>query len=217
MRRAVLVLALMIAASPAWAQKPKPLPAWTFDVHGFSSKLAQDPTTAQDLDVAAGELPSRGFGGVAGIVVYPVRGRNVALGFGAEGILARAGRTPDLVIEEHDAGPVTTALPTVEQRLRGFSGSFSLNFGHRDGWSYLSAGMGPLSFVSFPGTIVPAEPPPTQMTLNLGAGARWFIKRHLAFSFDVRIYQTNPEVLTPTYPRRQRTNILILSAGISLR
>ena len=29
-------------------------------------------------------------------------------------------------------------------------------------------------------------------TINYGGGARWFIKPHVAFSFDVRFYAINP-------------------------
>ncbi len=29
-------------------------------------------------------------------------------------------------------------------------------------------------------------------TVNYGGGARWFIKHHLAFSLDVRVYEIQP-------------------------
>jgi hypothetical protein len=99
----------------------------------------------------------------------------------------------------------------------GLSGMVSLNFGHRDGWSYVSAGMGPLSFATFQGEQAPALRPPVQMTINLGAGARWFITRHVAFCFDLRFYQTEPEVTTDFYPPRQRTQLRVLSAGVAFK
>ena len=216
---AIAVALLFTIATPAVAQRLKPLPHAAFDVRGFFSKLGQDPVTASDLDVAATDLPARGLGGVAGIHVYLWRGQNLALGIGAEGVLARGHRTPsvaDTSTTTTSDTPVATA-PRVEQRLAGLSGGFSLNFGHRDGWSYVSAGMGPLSFITFTGTTAPGERPPVQMTINLGGGARWFSSRHVAFCFDVRLYQTQPEVLTPSYPRRQRASLLVMSAGISLR
>ena len=40
------------------------------------------------------------------------------------------------------------------------------------------------------------------MTLNYGAGARWFAWRHIAFAVDIRFYQTQPEERTVFYPGR---------------
>jgi hypothetical protein len=213
MRRRVCVLAscgtLLIAGSAA-AQKPGRIPAAVFDVRGFYTPFGQDPTTALNLHVGPQALPTRGLGGVVDVQVYPLRRQRFAIGIGGEALLAHA----------HAQATDETGLPIgdpVHQRLRGIAGSFSLNFGHRDGWSYLTAGMGPMSFSTYLGDQAPAAPPPTQMTLNLGGGARWFATKHLAFCFDVRFYQTKPEVITPSYPGRQRSNLRVLSAGIALR
>lgn len=206
---------LLLPALPARAQFSGPLPVAVFDIRGFYSGLGQDSTTAADLGVDASALPKRGLGGIAGLNFYLLRGRKVAIGLGAEGILAR-GRA-----QQKDA---TTGAPIgspLTQHLRGVSGELSLNFGHRDGWSYVVAGMGPLAFSTrLPtiGTQTPATlPPPTQMTLNMGGGARWFAKKHLAFGFDFRIYQTRPEVPTIDYATRQRTKLTVLSAGIAIK
>jgi hypothetical protein len=204
------------AAAPAGAQQPEQLPIAVVDVRGFYSKLGQDPVTAADLGVAATDLPARGPGGVAGIHLYPLRFRNMAIGIGAEGVLARAHH--DIEPEEDDEvleGTPSLLTRPVDQRIRGLSFSVSLNFGHRDGWSYLSAGAGPLSFVTYLGGTRPAETPPVMSTLNFGAGARWFPKSHVAFCFDIRFYQTRPQVETASYPSRQRANLLIMSAGVS--
>ena len=53
-------------------------------------------------------------------------------------------------------------------------------------------------------------------TLNYGGGARWFIKPHLAFSFDVRFYAINPG-FADLYPATPRTRLLIIGAGISVK
>ena len=62
-------------------------------------------------------------------------------------------------------------------------------------------------------------------TINYGGGARWFIKPHVAFSFDVRFYAINPGtagtaliqgVLTP-FDGTPRTALLIIGAGLSLK
>jgi hypothetical protein len=101
--------------------------------------------------------------------------------------------------------------------MRGFAPQLSLNFGHREGWSYLSAGMGPLSLSTYQGQTAPVTPPPVKSTINMGGGARWFNSAHLAFCFDVRFYLTRPEDPTLYYPGRQRSRLVVLSAGIAMK
>jgi len=213
---AIFVLACLGLPATATAQAPRRLPAAVFDIRGFYSKLGQDPVTAAGLGLEAADLPARGLGGVAGIHVYPIRLRNIALGIGAEGVLARGHNERN---DDNDVLQPQTSLLTqpIDQRLRGLSGVLSLNFGHRDGWSYVSAGMGPMSFVTYLGGTMPAEPRPVANTLNFGGGARWFMKRHVAFCFDVRFYQTRPELKTASYPARQRTKLLVMSAGMAIK
>jgi hypothetical protein len=207
----LLLFCLVLSAPPALAQQRGPIPGFVFDIRGFYSGLGQDPTTASGLSLSPEQLPSRGLGGVAGLHVYPVRTRTFAIGFGGEGLLAR-GRTQ----QRDPATGVSIGLP-VTQQLRGLSGAMSLNFGSANGWSYLTAGMGPMSFATYSGDTTPADSPPAKMTLNMGGGARWFIVSHLAFEFDVRFYLTRPEVITPAYPGRQRNRLMVLSAGIGIK
>ena len=54
-------------------------------------------------------------------------------------------------------------------------------------------------------------------TINYGGGARWFIKNHLAFSFDVRFYEIQPGTPIPPLPGSPRTRLFIIAAGISLK
>jgi hypothetical protein len=218
MRIAALLTTLLVAAAaPVAAQTRRPLPAVVADVRGFYSGLGRDAVTAEGLSVPSSALPARGFGGVAGVHVYPFRGRTMALGFGGELVLARGRAVPELDEDDEDDedDPATARLP-INQQIRGFSGTVSLNFGHRDGWSYVSGGMGPLSFATYAGDRRPPDAP-VQMTINFGAGARWFAWRHFAFTFDLRYYQTEPEVATSSYPGRQRQSLRVLSAGVSIR
>ena len=210
---------LCALAAPATAQLPKPLPVAAFDIRGFYSKLGQDPVTAQDLGLAATNLPARGLGGVAALTFYPVRGQSMSLGVGGEALLARGhGDLVDTQTVSGGSAQNGTAILSdpIDQRLRSLAVAISLNFGHRDGWSYLSAGMGPMTFATYRGGTAPSVAPPVSNTLNFGAGARWFMKSHVAFCFDVRFYQTRPEVKT-AYPPRQRTKLLIMSAGMAIR
>ena len=211
LRVGVALAGLLLVAGPAFAQQQQPLPIFAADLRGFYSGLGQDPVTAADLGVNPLELPARGPGGVLGAHVYPLRGRSIALGIGAEGMIAR-GRAQQT--DPTTGDPI--GLP-IEQRLLSLSPQISLNFGHREGWSYLSAGMGRLSFETFKGDLPPAELPPTKSTINMGGGARWFIRAHVAFVFDVRFYLTRPEAASALFPGRQRSRLLVLSAGLGFK
>lgn len=209
-RLAFFVLAIVLTGAVAHAQPVRPIPPVVVDLRGFYSGLGQDPVTAAGLALQPEDLPGRGLGGIVGVHVYPLRRVGFAFGLGGEAVLARG----EAVRVDADGVEVG---PPVGQRLRSLSGQLSLNFGRRNGWSYLSAGIGPTSFATFLGSEPPDEPAPRRSTINMGGGARWFSTSHVAFAFDVRFHLTRPEPSTPDYPARQRTRLLILSAGISLR
>lgn len=208
MRRALLALLITAAtAAPAAAQGFKPLPRFAVDVRGFTVGLKRDPVTAADLGLPAADLPGRGVGGTLGVNLYLFRWDNFAIGVGGEGILGH-GRS-----QSASSGATTT----VEQHLRGAAVTLSLNFGHRNGWSYLSAGEGPFRFETFVVGLEPLQPPSAETTLDAGAGARWFIKDHLAFCFDIRGYYTRPSPRTATNPGRGRVTLVVLSAGLAFK
>ena len=149
-RVSALLLTLAACATPVLAQDRDPLPIFAADLRGFSAGLGQDPVTAAALGVEPDQLPGRGWGGVAGAHLYPLRGQSFALGVGAELILARARAQQENPADGQGVGII------VSQRLDGFSPQLSLNFGHRQGWSYLTAGMGGLSLTSYLGEEAPA-------------------------------------------------------------
>jgi len=210
MRVASFTVAFVLAiASAAHAQRPGPIPRFAADVRGFYSSLGQDPITAENLGVEAFRLPNRGPGGVIDAHVYVLRSRTFAVGVGAE-LMAQRGSAQ--LKDETGAA----AGPSIQQRVRGVAPQISLNFGTYDGWSYVTAGMGPMTFATYFDP-APSQAPPSKMTINLGGGARWFFSNHLAFTVDARFYQTKPEVQTEFYPGRQRTRLLVLSAGIGIR
>jgi hypothetical protein len=214
----LLLLSVGAAAAHAQAPVPHPLPRIALDLRGFYSGLGRDATTAAALNVAPTDLPNRALGGVAGIHLYLLRSRKITIGIGGEGVLAR-GRSQQVIEDPTPPAPGQLPVPPilVQQHLRGISGQVSLNFGDRDGWSYLSAGMGPLAFYSYTGEARPFDAPPVETTINLGGGGRWFMKPHLAFCFDIRFYQTKPENTTVSYPGRARKQLLVMSAGIAVK
>jgi hypothetical protein len=215
MRSTVLLAALsaglMATAAPAFAQapSPKPLPFLVVDFRAARASIGRDTTTAEDLDVDTSQLPGSGFAFSGGLHVYPFRRHGFAIGVGAEGISTGATR----LNSANSEGVVTAEL---KRRLTGVSGVISLNFGGRDGWSYLSGGLGPLRFESTSSEVPHGEAPYT-MTQNAGGGARWFINRHLAAGFDLRFYLTRPSGGLADVAGRNRLTVRVIAIGVTFR
>jgi hypothetical protein len=211
MRVAVCTLILgALVATPAFAQIDRRIPVAVLDARAFNSGLKKDATTAENLDITVDELPTRAFGLVGGAHLYVLRRSKLAFGIGGELMIARGDK------QQTNAQDMPIGV-RVERRLQSLSAQISLNFGQRGGWSYLSAGMGPLVYETFTGELPPADEPPRKATINMGGGARWFFRRHLAFCFDVRFYETRPTDVVGAIPGRARARLLVLSAGVSLR
>jgi hypothetical protein len=192
------------------AQPPprEPLPFYTLDVRGAFPLLGQSVDSAASLGVEPAQLPGRGLGVSAGLHVYPIRLKGWAIGFGGEWLRTRARQ------EVPPVAPATTGV-TIARRLDSLSAHLSLNFGHRDGWSYLSGGLGPLAFDTWDDADEPDGVRAT--TLNYGGGGRWFTTPHLAFTFDVRFYATRPSEPTTIVAARAKQTVMVISVGISVR
>jgi hypothetical protein len=211
MRAIAAALLLMLVPCAAFAQEPKPIPFIEGDVRIFRVNLKQDPATAASLGVTSTLLPKTGVGGVADLHLYVLRRQGWALGIDGEGVLAHGRNQP---LDPTTGGAAGAPLT---QQLQSLSGGLSLNFGHRGGWSYVSAGMGPMKFPTFFGESAPTVAPPITYATNFGGGARWFFSDHLAFCFDIRFYQTPPSDATLTYPARGRVKLMLMSAGIGIK
>ncbi len=220
-----LLLLLTAGASRAGAQSPdpdhRPIGRFAVDVRGALVGYPKDPGLATFLVVTQENLATRGLGVVAGGHVYPLRlGRYVALGFGGELLFSRGSKTAAPKDDDKDAAPVEGT--TVKARLSAVSPQFSLNFGGRDGWSYLSGGIGWSKFSSeldaqTPASATGVDDAPRTSTINYGGGARWFMKKHLAFTLDLRFYAIRPQEATPTRPSLKRMRLIALNAGIAFR
>ena len=70
-------------------------------------------------------------------------------------------------------------------RLTVVAPTVAANFGHREGWSYISAGWGwgRVRSEVEGGT---SDPAGSGSAYHYGGGARWFATRHVAVSFDLR-------------------------------
>jgi len=200
-------------ATTAQETQPEDLPIGRYvaDLRFNFPKFKQDPNVASSIGVATEDLPTRGFGLVVGAHVYPLRLGIVTIGLGGEISKATRGRTTNTGT---DTAPVEVGVDT---RFSAVSPQISFNFGARDGWSYISGGIGWSKYT----TENRAHPLPdaesATKTINYGGGARWFARKRLAFGFDVRFYAVNPQLATATRPGFPRMTLLSLCGGISVR
>jgi hypothetical protein len=188
---ASFVVLLIVAARPARAQEPPPpIPFLVIDLHGTVPRFpSDDQALADSRGMQLGELPGSGLGVQIGLHVYPLRWRAITFGLGGELTAGRSHQTP------LEPAPGATALRPSDERFVSAAPQISFNFGTGHGWSYISERL---------------------KTVNYGGGARWFMKNHLAFSFDVRFYAINPG--TPYLATGSpRTTLTIISAGVSVK
>jgi hypothetical protein len=212
---ACLVVVLASFSSPAAAQDPPPPIPWVVvDLHASVPKFpSDDPDLALSRGMNIAELPGRGLGGQVGLQVYPIKTRIVTIGLGGELAIARASQTPVAGATGSDTKPLRSA----DERITSLSPQLSLNFGNGSGWSYLSAGLGQTTLYLAPDDLVDYPPNSDKLkTFNWGGGARWFIKPHLAFSFDVRFYNISPG-FAYIFPASPRMRLLVIGAGISMK
>jgi len=212
-------LSILIAAltwplsATAQETQPEDLPIGRYvaDVRFEFPKFKQDPGIASGINVTTENLPTRGFGLVVGAHWYPLRLGIVTLGVGGEMSKAARGKTINTGTE---TAPVEVAVNT---RFSAVSPQISFNFGARDGWSYISGGIGWSTYTSERADHPLPDPDSATKTINYGGGARWFAKKHLAFGFDFRFYAVNPQLATATRPAFPRMTLTALCGGISIR
>jgi hypothetical protein len=210
------VFCLLFPARTAVAQQKEPLPPFAADLRGIFARHKLEPDIAKGLEVENGNLPTRSFGLVGGAHVYVLRARKVALGFGGSMLFAGGSKS----LETADANSAEVAKsPTVRRHFRSITPEISLNFGHRNGWSYISGGFFGQSRLYVDREDAPASNPPNRKTLTYGAGARWFASEHVAFSVDIRWYSV-AEMLPSagsTVVFEPRTTLMVLSGGVSFK
>lgn len=208
-----LTSAILAPAASAQGPDPEPIGRFAADVRVALPKYPDDPETATALAVTIENLPSRGLGLATGVNFYPARlGKHVALGVGAEWLMFSRGRkTLDPATEGGPSGP------TVTTRFSVLSPQVSLNFGGRDGWSYVSGGLGWASFTTEREATPVAEAEGNTRSINYGGGARWFAQEHLAFAFDLRFYRIDPQDAAPGRPAYGGRRMMTFSVGISVK
>jgi hypothetical protein len=214
-RRAVVLrgacLLLLFAPAAARAQPQRPIGPFVADVRGMFARHKTDPSVANDLGVVPANMPGRSFGLSGDVHWYPLRVKNVTFGVGGEFVMGGGSRTVE------PASATAPPSPVVRRHFSELSPQLSFNFGHRNGWSYISGGIG-RSTLYADREDAPVSDAPGRKTINYGAGARWFTNHHVAFSAEIRWYSVSPQPPTPGGGVAQpRTTLMVLSAGIGLR
>ena len=165
-------------------------------------------------------VPQRAFGFEAGAHVYAFRIGVARLGFGVDLMRARGTATSEASARETETGSATATAPMgtfhAAMTVTTVAPQLSFNFGSHEGWSYLSGGYGISTThadVNVPASFDGEAGSRNRQTssLNVGGGARWFLREHLAVGFDVRFHRL---LATGSVPS---TQIVGLSVGVSLR
>jgi hypothetical protein len=216
MNRVVVLLAAAVigigAGRPAGAQDaPPPIGPFVVNLRGVVPRFGDDAAVAESRGLTQPELPGSGLGVTAGVDLYFAKFGAITFGVGGDLMIGRSpifSGEPDPALE----------LRAVTETLTSWLSDLSLNFGNGNGWSYLSGGIGVSRW-----SIVPAGAAPLPIdnewrkTINYGGGARWFARKRLAFSLDVRFYEVAAGMPQPGLPASPRTTLLVIGAGISVR
>ena len=200
----------LTAADTSHAQVNERIQPFVADVRLTLARFKADAGIASAIGVTTDNLPTRGLGIVLGAHWYPLRGSKVTLGIGGEFLRAKDTRTLEPVTEGAAEGP------TVETRLSSVAPQVSLNFGRKDGWSYISGGIGSASLAA-ERMDRPVGAGSRARTINYGGGARWFTNTHLAVSIDLRFYSVAAQPATTTRPGYPQSKMMVISGGIGLR
>lgn len=206
----LFVAASVFWAAPAAAQIVRPVGGFVVDAHGAVATFDQPGQVTGALGVTAESLPKRGLGARAAFHFYPARVGGVVVGLGVVGLWTRGSVTP----VDREGRP---SGPSGETTLMSLLPEISFNFGSRDGWSYVSAGFGGSIYRSRLQAASEATASPRVRTVAFGAGARWFARPHVAFSFDLRWLALGSQAATIDTPARPKTTRLVASAGVSVR
>lgn len=206
---ALIAAAVLLSAAPAAAQAPSRPGPWALDVRGVTSPVPQDPSFYPPLDTKA-LVPERGFGMDIGAHVYLFNLGAARVGIGAHLVTVRATTNPQEPIPPVGQTTPVADLQNVSLTMQSIAPQLSLNFGSRNGWSYVSAGMGRMHVRVETSEVNPARRETGDVgnfwdfwdlrrfkelrklqdlnVINVGGGARWFMKSHMGFTFDVRLY-----------------------------
>ena len=225
--RVAFLLALTV--SGVAAQDEDPIGRYIIDLRGSTVSLSRNEELAALRRLRADHLPPRGIAVDLGGHFYFLRLGAVTFGVGASILSTAAHRPPEAPMpgapapREPAPGELTPEDmdPLIEgtivtSRFTAISPQISFNFGHRNGWSYLSGGLGTSRLNVYP------EQPTTPVqrgarTLNYGGGARWFLTPDVALSLDLRFFAISPLDQLGEQPGSPRMTLLAANIGVSVR
>ena len=209
-RSFLVLLPVLLTAAPALAQPPEePIGWYVADVRGSIVPFPRNEELAGARGLRAPDTPGAGLGFDIGAHVYPFRLWIVTFGIGASVHSSAASQAPAEFSPMPDGPPIRKEFTAISPQL-------SFNFGNRDGWSYLSGGIG-RSRLSLYAEGSGAPEQRTANTLNYGGGVRWFTSDHLAFTIDARFYAISPLVQMDEVPASPRMTQMTLNVGVSFR
>jgi len=208
-----IVIALVVCPAASAQQAPR-IGRFVVDLHGTVPLFPGDsPALAASRNITVTDLPGHGLGVDVGAQIYLVKWRAMTVGIGGNLMTARSRSTPPAPA----AGQASTGQPVVE-RFTSLAPQLSFNFGNGYGWSYLSGGISRATWFLEPdGATATAADEEKIKTINYGGGARWFKKKHVGFSFDIRFYAINPGTPNGTLGGSPRTRLLVIGAGVSVK
>jgi hypothetical protein len=199
---------VLLAAGPVAAQTASPPGPWVLDLRGVTSPVPTDAAFYPPLATAF--VPSRGFGVDVGAHLYLFTLGLSRIGLGANVVTLRSAATAPMQVVDGEAAASAAQRATLNMWM--VAPQVSANFGSRDGWSYLSAGIGAASVATETANVLPGRQESGRMrSVNFGGGARWFIRPRLAFGFDLRAHRIAAGSGTP------KTSVFAVGAGLSIR
>jgi hypothetical protein len=101
--------------------------------------------------------------------------------------------------------------------MTSISPQVSLNFGRRNGYSYLTGGIGLGAFTTELEEDPVGDADARPRVLNYGGGARWFTGRRVAFALDLRFYKMGAQKAAVQRPEYPASTMMVFSAGVSTR
>ena len=138
--RRILVALFLLVPVAVSAQSQEPIGPFVVDIRADFANHKDEPSVADSLGVTDANMPGHSLGLSGGVHFYPWHLGVVTFGVGGHVVIARGSQTLDS-IDDASTTPGTTS-PTVLRHFRTIDPEVSLNFGHRNGWSYISGGVG---------------------------------------------------------------------------
>jgi hypothetical protein len=235
-RRSTAVCLLWLgvcSGTPAAAQiaAPGPPGPYVVDFRGAIAGLPQDAAIFPTVPIGT-RIPSLGSGVELGAHVYPMSLGPMRLGIGVSALRIRgtaSPATPDSASASTTSTTSTAATgPDVDATLTTIAPQLSLNFGSAQGWSYISGGVGRAQLTTgtsaFGGgqsgvaaTAAQSLDSGSRTSINVGGGARWFAKAHVALSFDVRVHVVSAGSAEAAAQGAPGMTLLVASVGVGLR